>query len=205
MGIGYWPGAGMTMVGIYNSPFEDHVLPHGVHMDERWRIPSDDYNLNGDYLQFITEFHGKKKTPEITAETVYLLYDGAAHQMTRFIGDESAGFYRLNFGIGGLQTCKPYAFIVVDNNGDYHRLPEDDNYFFATYNDPHDEIPGICNENHYFWNEDEWIANASPRYQGSGTNCTGCSEIDILVNIWKQFLGPTPAPTSAPTVAPSGW
>ncbi|CAE7643511.1 unnamed protein product, partial [Symbiodinium pilosum] len=141
-GIGFYPGGATTMVGIKDTgDWEDHVFPHGTHFD--W----DDSSFT-----FLVQWFGRKhETPKAVAK-LFLLYDGQAIDMgSPIVGDASSGFYLTERPRSNV--CEPYAFLAQDQLGGWHRLPEEDVYYFGTVSNPQDLLDGsaVCSENHYFF------------------------------------------------------
>lgn len=98
----------------------------------------------------------------LPARNMYLLYDGRIFSMDLVFGDKISGFYSLNFEIDPIDSCKPYAFFVVTGELSIYRLPEDTDYFFATYGIENDNEK--CNINHFYndANDQQWIGNGAP-------------------------------------------
>jgi len=192
-GIGYYPSGSTTMVGIKDTDtWEDHVFPHSTHFD--W-----DQN---DFT-FLTQFFGGKKNEPVTADDVYLLYDGQMILMENVIGDGGSGFFR------SIQSktseCEPYAFIARDESGTWWRLPEDERYYFGTVDHPNAlrEETANCMENHYFYTGQEWVANGAEgltNAKNTGNGCIGCDKVMVLEDVYNN-RDSSVSTTSDPTTA----
>mmetsp|Transcript_8161 Transcript_8161/g.18230 ORF Transcript_8161/g.18230 Transcript_8161/m.18230 type:complete len:481 (-) Transcript_8161:81-1523(-) len=181
-GIGFYPGGATTMVGIKDTgDWEDHVFPHATHFD--WD--------ESDQFTFLVQWFGGKQAVPRSVVEVYLLYNGAAMDLgSPIIGDSASGFYLKEVPLSS--SCEPYAFIAKDQQGDWHRLPEEEVYYFGTASNPQALVDGTasCSENHYYFDASDWSANGGPGLANAktdGNSCIGCSKVCALHNLWLQY------------------
>ncbi|CAJ1457027.1 unnamed protein product [Effrenium voratum] len=186
-GIGYYPGGATTMVGIKDTnDWEDHVFPHATHFD--WQ---------DDVFTFLVQWFGRKQ--ERSAAQVFLLYAGQARDLgSPIVGDGFSGFYMQELPLTSATVrCEPYAFIARDQKGNWHRLPEEESYYFGTVSQPQNLVDGDarCGENHYYYTGSQWVANGGPGLSNaktSATGCVGCGKVSSLHDMWlhkKSGLG----------------
>ncbi|OLP98128.1 hypothetical protein AK812_SmicGene19460 [Symbiodinium microadriaticum] len=174
-GIGFYPGGATTMVGIKDTgDWEDHVFPHATHFD--WD--------SSDHFTFLVQWFGKKQTVPRRVVQLFLLYGGEATDMgSPIAGDDASGFFVKQKPLTA--TCEPYAFMAQDQIGEWHRLPEEKEYYFGTVSQPQSLLGGsaACAENHYYFDGSEWSANGGPGLANNKTEaggCAGCSKARLL-------------------------
>ena len=203
-GIGYYPSlSSVTTVYIKNGPPRDYPIYMASHFDEKNKISSEYYNENGKHMTFLMGWYGDADGINKTAHKVYVLYDGDLNEMNRIFGDAKSGIYELHFNYP--LECEPYAFIAITTDNMIYRLPEEDKYFYGTaWVELENGAPnkaGIdyadCNENHYYMDHrenNEWIANGGENITKSQItfidhdNCKGCDKINILVDVYQNFI-----------------
>merc|ERR1712129_695211 len=96
----------------------------------------------------------------------------------------------------------------MGTNGAWHRLPEDDRYYFGTVSDPDKLMDGSadCVENHYFYANasQQWVANGADGLDNAMTSvngCVGCSKIAALEIAYSSADNTHQIMTPSPVVA----